>query len=163
MGWGVFKIENFLWMSSLKFALSFEKRENTLNVSIGFSNYNKSLRKKVESSVKAVWKKVWLKIVIPLMSALFLINSNRTSKASINRYDEMGSPWLARFSKLKDGDVKSPSLLKKRLWHSCFPVNFVKFLRTSFFKNTSVGCFWRIIVGYLIIRLSSVWNLNRNT
>ena len=24
------------------------------------------------------------------------------------------------------------TLLKKRLWHSCFPVNFVKFLRTSF-------------------------------
>ena len=26
-------------------------------------------------------------------------------------------------------------LLKKRLWHSCFPVNFAKFLRTSFFKE----------------------------
>ena len=24
------------------------------------------------------------------------------------------------------------------LWHRCFPVNFVKFLRTSFLKNTSV-------------------------
>ena len=28
-------------------------------------------------------------------------------------------------------------LLKKRLWHRCFPVNFVKFLRTSFLQNTS--------------------------
>ena len=26
---------------------------------------------------------------------------------------------------------------KKRLWHKCFPVNFVKFLRTCFLKNTS--------------------------
>ena len=25
------------------------------------------------------------------------------------------------------------SLLKKRLWHRCFPVNFVKFLRTPFY------------------------------
>ena len=25
------------------------------------------------------------------------------------------------------------TLLKKRLWHRCFPVKFVKFLRTSFF------------------------------
>ena len=25
------------------------------------------------------------------------------------------------------------TLLKKRLWHRCFPVNFVKFLRTPFF------------------------------
>ena len=24
------------------------------------------------------------------------------------------------------------NLLKKRLWHKCFPVNFVKFLRTPF-------------------------------
>ena len=27
-------------------------------------------------------------------------------------------------------------LLKKRLWHRCFPVNFVKFLRTPFFYRT---------------------------
>ena len=29
------------------------------------------------------------------------------------------------------------TLLKKRLWHRCFPVNFVKFLRTPFLGNTS--------------------------
>ena len=29
------------------------------------------------------------------------------------------------------------TLLKKRLWHSCFPVNFAKFLRTPFLQNTS--------------------------
>ena len=28
-------------------------------------------------------------------------------------------------------------LLKKRLWNRCFPVNFVKFLRTTFSQNTS--------------------------
>ena len=44
-------------MLSLKFAFSPEKRENTVNASIRFSNDNKSLRKKVESSAKAVWKK----------------------------------------------------------------------------------------------------------
>ena len=27
--------------------------------------------------------------------------------------------------------------LKQRLWHRCFPVNFVKYLRTHFFQNTS--------------------------
>ena len=26
-------------------------------------------------------------------------------------------------------------------WHRCFPVNFVKFLRTPFLLNTSGGCF----------------------
>ena len=33
------------------------------------------------------------------------------------------------------------TLFKKRLWHRCFPVNFVKFLRNRFLKNTSGGCF----------------------
>ena len=29
------------------------------------------------------------------------------------------------------------TLLKKRLWHRCFPVNFAKFLRTPFSQNTA--------------------------
>ena len=33
------------------------------------------------------------------------------------------------------------TLLKKRLWYRCFPVNFAKFLRTPFLQNTSGGCF----------------------
>ena len=42
------------------------------------------------------------------MSALFLINSKRTSIASINSYAEMGSLWRAPFSKLKYLVVKLP-------------------------------------------------------
>ena len=33
--------------------------------------------------------------------------------------------------------MKTPVLLKKRLWHKCFPLSFVKFLRTPFLENTS--------------------------
>ena len=33
------------------------------------------------------------------------------------------------------------NLLKKRLWHRCFPVNFAKFLSTPFLQNGSGGCF----------------------
>ena len=29
--------------------------------------------------------------------------------------------------------LRPATLLKRRLWHRCFPVNFVKFLRTAFF------------------------------
>ena len=35
-----------------------------------------------------------------------------------------------------------PTLLKKRLCRRYFPVNFTKFLRTSFLQNTSSGFFW---------------------
>ena len=30
------------------------------------------------------------------------------------------------------GGLKPATLLKERLWHRCFPANFVKFLRTPF-------------------------------
>ena len=42
------------------------------------------------------------------MSALFLINSKRTSKASINRYANMGLSWRVPFSKLKHGVANPP-------------------------------------------------------
>ena len=32
--------------------------------------------------------------------------------------------------------LRPTTLLKMRLWRKCFPVNFVKFLRTSFSQNT---------------------------
>ena len=46
---------------------------------------------------------------------------------------------------------KYKNILKKGLWHSCFPVNFAIFLRTSFLQNTFGQlllayenlCFWR--------------------
>ena len=36
------------------------------------------------------------------------------------------------FEKLTE-HLKPAILLKKKLWHSCFPVNFAKFLRTTFY------------------------------
>ena len=33
--------------------------------------------------------------------------------------------------------LRPGTLLKKRLWHWCFPENFAKFLRTLFLQNTS--------------------------
>ena len=33
--------------------------------------------------------------------------------------------------------LRRAPLLKKRTWHRCFPVSFVKFLRTPFLQNTS--------------------------
>ena len=32
-------------------------------------------------------------------------------------------------------------LLKRRLWHKCFPVNFAKFLKTPFYRTTLDDCF----------------------
>ena len=37
----------------------------------------------------------------------------------------------------KVASLRPATLLKKRLWHRCFPVNFAKFLRAPFLQNTS--------------------------
>ena len=41
--------------------------------------------------------------------------------------------------------AQTATLLKKKLWRRCFPVNFVKFLRTRFLQNTSGGCFCYVV------------------
>ena len=42
----------------------------------------------------------------------------------------------------KVAGLRPATLLKNRLWHRCFPVNFAKFQRTPFSQNTSSGCFY---------------------
>ena len=44
--------------------------------------------------------------------------------------------------KLQASGLKPATLLKKRLWHRFFPVNFVKFQEHLFLQNTSGGCFY---------------------
>ena len=37
--------------------------------------------------------------------------------------------------------LRPATLLKKRLWHRCFPVNFTKFLKTPFYRTPPDDCF----------------------
>ena len=46
------------------------------------------------------------------------------------------------FDKIADLQVR------ERLLHSCFLVNIAKFLRKSFFQNTSSGCFCKLMKFY---------------
>ena len=43
----------------------------------------------------------------------------------------------------KVADLKAYNFIKKKPPHRCFPVNIVKFLRTTFLYNTSGGCLWQ--------------------
>ena len=45
-------------------------------------------------------------------------------------------------------------LLKKRLWHRCVPVNFVKFPRAPFLQNTSG---WLLLYSYTFIMYEFRW------
>ena len=41
----------------------------------------------------------------------------------------------------KVAGLRPATLLKKRLWHTCFPVNFAKFLRNLFYRTPLDDCF----------------------
>ena len=45
--------------------------------------------------------------------------------------------FLTKFFFNKVTGLRPATLLKKSLWHRCFPVNFAKFPRTRFLQNTS--------------------------
>ena len=50
--------------------------------------------------------------------------------------------------------LRAATLLKKRLWHMCFPVNFVKFLRTPFF----IKHFWWLLLKYnMLVKAIQQW------
>ena len=46
---------------------------------------------------------------------------------------------------IKAADLTPRTLLKKRRWHSCFPVKFVKFLRTPFYTE---HLWWLLLSGH---------------
>ena len=66
------------------------------------------------------------------------LNMSRSSRLEVFCKKDV----LQNFSKFTEnhlffsGDRLRPAtLLKKRLWHRCFPLNFVKFLRTPFYTE----------------------------
>ena len=42
----------------------------------------------------------------------------------------------------KVAGLRPATLLRKKLWHRCFPVNFANFLRTPFFRTPLDDCFY---------------------
>ena len=53
--------------------------------------------------------------------------------------------------KLQACSLRPAILLKKRLSHRCFPMNFVKFLRAPFYRTPLEDCFWLVRLWYIHI------------
>ena len=51
--------------------------------------------------------------------------------------------------------LHSATLLKKRLWHRCFPVSFGKFRRTPFLQNTS----GRLLLIFDTFEITFIWKM----
>ena len=60
--------------------------------------------------------------------------------------------------------LRPATLLKKRLWHMCLPVNFAKFLRTTFWQNTSGWLLLQFLIFFkLSLRSLTDLSLSRTT
>ena len=96
--------------------------------------------KRLETSfiTNLLWKSFSATIILqkqPFVNVLQ--NSCSLNFAKINRK----TPVLeSLFNEI--AGLRNPILLKKRLKNCCFPVNFAKFLRITFLRNTFSGCFY---------------------
>ena len=55
----------------------------------------------------------------------------------LRNFTKFTGKYLCQSARVPFSRAQACNLLKKRLWHRCFPVNFEKFLRTSFLQSTS--------------------------
>ena len=85
-------------------------------------------------------------IITYFFTSLSLLNKNSLQKQPPEVFWKKGVPrnfakfigkHLSQSLFLNKVAGLSATLLRKRLWQRCFPVNFAKFLRTSFLQNIS--------------------------
>ena len=59
----------------------------------------------------------------------------------------------------KVANLRPATLLNMRLWHKCFPVNFMKFIRTPFLQNTSGRLLLFLLLSRLLIFIFAKYSL----
>ena len=78
-------------------------------------------------------------VAVFLVPKNMIINRNSNRRCSVRKgvlknFKEFTGKHLCQNLFINKG-LRSVTLLKKRLWHRCFPVNFARFLRTAFLKG----------------------------
>ena len=117
--------------------------------------------------------------IIPLTTTFPIIQKSEHNASQLNGFYMMGIFTSSRsevFCKkgiitcfVKFTGHRPATLLKKRLWHSCFPVNYAKFLRTPFLTEhlrwllltlqSQQGSFLRCQFFYSFIEYWGIWNV----
>ena len=94
-------------------------------------------------------------VCIMLLPAAFKVDENFrcrpdvfSKKGTLKSFTKFTEKHQCRSLFLNKVAGLSLTLLKKRLWHRCFPVNFAKFLRTPFLQNTSKPLHSKLIKTY---------------
>ena len=78
-------------------------------------------------------------------NAMKLINFKKKkmellTKEQQESYENAKTCYICK-EKFENKGLSPATLLKKRLWHRCFPVNFEKFLTTDFYRIPLGDCF----------------------
>ena len=123
-------------------------RENPTTPNNQLKSTGKTSRKVLEQIQKTkrlhcflIKNKIYLKLVIFMLS--FCRSSRREvfcKKDALKESRKFTGEHL-RVSFLIKLRLRPKTLIKKRSWHRCSPVNFVKLLRTLLLQNTSGGYF----------------------
>ena len=78
---------------------------------------------------------IFFRTFISLFSFVYFVIEAATIGVLRNFTKFTGKHLRQRLFFNKVAGLRPATLLKKRFWHRCFPVNFVKFLRTPFFTE----------------------------
>ena len=140
-------------------------RVNFVILSIIFTTWNKQLRQ--QSKRKHPVNRYSVFFVFCFLFLLFFKNVSSKFKSSHWRCS-VKKGVLKIFTKFtgKHLWLSPATLLKRRLRHRCFPLNFVKFLRTAFLQNTSGQLLLRLKAGEIsksrdVLRTHS-WRFSEN-
>ena len=96
----------------------------------------------------------WICYLWLIVAPVFVPPRNSRQRCSVNKGVSIKFKKIHKKTSVSESlfnqvvGLRSATLLKERLWHRCFPVNFAKFLRTSFLRNTSgrlllIGLHWK--------------------
>ena len=117
-----------------------------------FCSHDQAFKKKSEETlalslldVFSCLSKSWKKKI--MLSSTCRSSHQRCSvrKGVLRNFAKFSGKFLCQIIfliKLQVSGLRPATLLKKRLWHGCFPVNFVNFLKTPFLQNKS----WQLLL-----------------
>ena len=118
-----------------------------------FIQISQHLTARYSSSSKKLMKRNWNRMLLFIMSSCPFKSSHQRCSikkgVSENFAKSTGKHLCQVLFFNKVSGVRPATLLKKRLWHGCFPVNFAKFSRTPFLQNTSGWLHLSFIVSFV--------------
>ena len=68
------------------------------------------------------------------------------SKGVLRNFEKFTGKHLCQSLFFNEDASRPATLLKKRFWHRCFPMNFAKFLKNNFFRTPLGDCFCLFLI-----------------